>query len=147
VIDVCPCGGGVYAECCGRYLESDARAPTAGALMRSRYTAYALGKFAYLYATGPEHTPAPGPQPRWLGLEVRGVRRGGVLDREGTVEFVATYELGGHGERMHEVSRFERDADGRWIYVGGEARPAKPVGRNEVCPCGSRRKFKRCCGR
>ena len=40
--DRCPCGTGeTYDECCGRYLADGRRAPTAEALMRSRYTAFA----------------------------------------------------------------------------------------------------------
>jgi SEC-C motif-containing protein len=43
---LCPCGSDnkKYTDCCGRYLDGGEAAPTAEALMRSRYTAYALGR-------------------------------------------------------------------------------------------------------
>ena len=47
----CPCGSGKsYAVCCG-LLHTGAAAPTAEALMRSRYSAYGLGLEPYLLAT------------------------------------------------------------------------------------------------
>ena len=48
----CPCGGGeTLEECCGRYLSGEAKAPTAEALMRSRYTAVTKGQVDYLFET------------------------------------------------------------------------------------------------
>ena len=37
-----------YAACCARYIEEKLPAPSAEALMRSRYTAFALGDIDYL---------------------------------------------------------------------------------------------------
>ncbi|OQS40778.1 YchJ family protein [Chromobacterium haemolyticum] len=120
----CPCGlGGYYAACCGRYLsEGGEPAPTAVALMRSRYTAYARGDEAYLLASW---HPSTRPQAldlaadagvvKWLGLEVLATEAGG----EGWVEFAARYKVSGKAERMRERSRFARE-DGRWFYVSGE---------------------------
>lgn len=89
--------------------------------MRSRYTAYVLGDAAYLRATwDPATCPAdvmPDPATRWLGLEVRGHRTVGADQAE--VEFVARYRMQGRGGRLHERSRFRRDAHGRWLYVDG----------------------------
>ena len=59
-----------------------------------------------------------------------------------------------HGRpvRLHEVSRFVREHS-RWQYLDGRIipadRPAARVktGRNDPCPCGSGRKYKKCCGR
>ena len=131
--------------CCGRFIDGDAHAPTAEALMRSRYTAYARGALDYLHATGSGGDPDTAPV--WTGLEIVSTARGGVADTEGTVEFVASYVVDGRRHALHEASRFERGAEGRWFYVGGEVRGPRKVGRNEPCPCGSGRKFKRCCGR
>jgi len=48
----CPCGSGrQYSECCGVYISGKAKAPTAEALMRSRYTAYALHDIDYALKT------------------------------------------------------------------------------------------------
>jgi SEC-C motif domain protein len=94
-------------------------APTAEALMRSRYTAYVLGLSAYLLDTWhPRTRPTEiAPQPpglRWIGLEVR--RHRPIDDEHATVEFVARGKLGGRADRMHVTSRFER-LEGRWLYV------------------------------
>jgi len=88
--------------------------------MRSRYSAYVLGLDAYLLATWhPSTRPASiGLEPgvKWLGLEVR--RHAPDGDRA-VVEFVARNKLGGRARRLHETSRFVREA-GRWSYVDGD---------------------------
>ena len=123
----CPCGlAATYAACCGRYHNGLplVPAPTAEALMRSRYSAYVLGCGDYLLATWHastrpitlENNP---PGLRWLGLDVR---RAAVQDgTHATVEFVARGKLGGRAQRLHEVSRFVFE-DGRWFYLDGELR-------------------------
>jgi SEC-C motif domain protein len=121
-IDACPCGGGAYAGCCGRYVDGGEAAPNAETLMRSRYTAYTLGRESYLLATWYASTRPPTldldstPAPKWLGLEVK--RHQQQDDGHAIVEFVARYKVGGRALRMHEVSRFVRE-DGRWYYVDG----------------------------
>lgn len=123
----CPCGRGpALAACCGRWIDGPQAlaAPDAAALMRSRYTAYTLGRLDYLRDTWhPRTRPADlPPLPdglRWLGLEVR---RHTVQDADhAVVEFVARSKLGGRADRLHETSRFER-VDGRWLYVDGDTR-------------------------
>jgi SEC-C motif domain protein len=94
-------------------------APTAEALMRSRYSAHVLGLTQYLQdtwhpRTRPTSIAPPPPGLRWIGLEVR---KHAPIDAEhATVEFVARSKLGGRADRMHVTSRFER-VDGRWLYV------------------------------
>jgi SEC-C motif domain protein len=113
----CPCGlGSSYDDCCGRLHRGEAQAGTAEQLMRSRYSAFAVGDEPYLLrswhpSTRPPSVDATGV--RWLRLQVLGSSGGHLLDREGTVEFVATHE----GGELHEVSRFVR-LDGNWVYVG-----------------------------
>lgn len=116
----CPCGSGQpYAACCGRWHAGEP-APTAEALMRSRYSAYVLGLADYLLATWHVATrpaaldDAPA---RWLGLEVNRHETTGA--DSAVVEFVARYRDGGRGHRLHETSRFVREGD-RWYYVDGE---------------------------
>jgi SEC-C motif domain protein len=119
----CPCGAPLsYADCCGRWHDGQCRlqAPTAEALMRSRYSAYVFGRDDYLLETWHAGTrpTAIAPQPpglRWIGLEVR--KQVPIDDDHATVEFVARSKLGGRADRLHEISRFER-VDGRWLYVG-----------------------------
>jgi SEC-C motif-containing protein len=130
--DPCPCGRTgdrgaprAYAGCCGRYIDhwDDAPAPDAESLMRSRYTAFVRGHADYLRATWHASTrPATldlDPGARWLGLEVRGHQATGPEQAE--VEFVARYRVGGRAVRLHERSRFVREA-GRWYYVDGDIR-------------------------
>ena len=51
-MSLCPCGSGrPYEECCETYIEGRETAPTAEALMRSRYAAHTLGKYDYLNET------------------------------------------------------------------------------------------------
>ena len=155
----CPCQSGLAFEaCCGPVL-AGSPAPTALALMRSRYTAYARGDVAHLARTlAPEHragfdiadVSAGMRETQWLGLEILDTVDGGADDSTGIVEFVARFRSQGQMRALHERSRFRREAaDGGWVYVDGETavQPAKKPGRNEPCPCGSGRKFKQCCGR
>ncbi|MCZ2858966.1 YchJ family protein [Blastococcus sp. VKM Ac-2987] len=117
----CPCGTGLpYAECCGPRHDGTAPAATAEQLMRSRYSAFALGDAAYLLASWHSTTrPAsvePDPAVRWTGLDVLATTGGGLLAAEGTVEFRAWYVAGGERGSQHEVSRFARE-DGAWRYL------------------------------
>ncbi len=124
----CPCGrtdargrAMAYAACCGRYLDHDTPAPDAECLMRSRYSAFVLGRVAYLEASWHASTRPTGltlePGQKWLGLEVKRHR---VIDADhAEVEFVARSRLSGRGVRLHETSRFVREG-GRWYYVDGE---------------------------
>ncbi|WP_116104581.1 YchJ family protein [Rhodococcus globerulus] len=121
---LCPCGtGNSVADCCGKYLEGGASAPTAETLMRSRYTAFALMDTDYLKRTWhPDHRPATldlDPHQRWTGLEILSTERGSLFDSDGTVEFRAHYSYGNERGNLHERSRFAR-IDGRWLYVDGD---------------------------
>jgi len=119
----CPCGSGQrLADCCGRYHEGSA-APSAEALMRSRYSAYVLAREPYLLATWHASTRparldlASDETSKWLGLEIK--RHASTGTDSAVVEFVARYKIGGRAHRLHETSRFVRE-DGRWYYVDGE---------------------------
>jgi SEC-C motif-containing protein len=114
----CPCGLGLaYEECCGPAHDGTAP-PTAEALMRSRYSAFALARPDYLLAPWhPDTRPAtidPDPGTTWTGLTVLAAS-GGLLDTEGEVEFVARYVADNRRGRLHERSRFLRH-DGAWKY-------------------------------
>jgi SEC-C motif-containing protein len=119
----CPCGSALaYAACCARFHRGPEQAPTAEALMRSRYSAFALGLHDYLLATWHASTRPAALEPdppglKWLGLEVR---KHVPQDADhATVEFVARSKLGGRAQRLHETSRFVREG-GRWFYVDGD---------------------------
>lgn len=118
----CPCGGLAFDACCGRYIDGGELPPTAEALMRSRYTAFVRQNAPYLLDTWAARTrPATldfDDAPQWLGLQVKAhLQRD---DAHAEVEFVARYKVGGRAHRLHERSRFERTADGRWRYIDGD---------------------------
>ena len=127
--------------------------------MRSRYTAYVRGNIDHVVAT---HDPATratvdvaaitrwSRDSAWLGLEILDTRGGGPDDDTGIVEFIARGATLGTPFAQRERSRFRR-VEGAWKYVDGVAAGvpttvAATPGRNEVCPCGSGKKYKRCHG-
>ncbi|MBI9074152.1 MAG: YchJ family protein [Desulfatibacillum sp.] len=157
----CPCGSEKeYEACCQPLIKGEAEAKTAEALMRSRYTAYSLAEIEYIGATiDPERNEdfdeksardwAENSQ--WHGLEVVSTRKGGEDDETGQVEFIASYTQSNARTKHHELAEF-RKIDGKWFFVDGEAVAPKPVkrdtpkvGRNDPCPCGSGKKYKKCC--
>ena len=117
----CPCGlGEDYDSCCGR-LHAGAPAPTAESLMRSRYSAFALGDVGYLlrtwHPTGRPRSLTLDPALQWTRLAVLETRDGGLFDATGTVRFRAMYLQDGRRGVLAETSRFVRQ-DGSWTYVG-----------------------------
>ena len=119
----CPCGSGAaYAACCEPLHSGAAVATTAVQLMRSRYSAFAVGHVDYLLATWhPATRPATlelDPMLEWRRLRIRSVTAGGQDDDSGTVEFVAHYWDSGRSQygRQQENSSFARQ-DGRWFYI------------------------------
>lgn len=151
----CPCGSQkALADCCGPYIQSQS-APTAEALMRSRYTAYCLGQIDYLIATHHPLHRAPDSyrqiadtirRSTWLGLRVLDTQQGQPEDKTGVVEFVAAYRDGKRTAQIHERSRF-RQQRGRWLYLEGDLLPPLRPKGSEPCWCGSGKPFKRCHGR
>jgi SEC-C motif domain protein len=123
----CPCGSGkTYDQCCGPFHAGREAAPTAEALMRSRFSAYALGDASYLLDTWhPSNRPARldiDDSTEWRRLHIVDAERGGPADDTGVVEFVARYTHDGNGGSMRERSEFVRDA-GRWFYTQGTIAP------------------------
>lgn len=166
ITDKCPCGSGLpFEECCEPYLLGRAKAPTATALMRARYSAYAFGSVDFLYqSSGPrvraefdaEGCKRWSESSVWTGMEILKTEGGGEDDSEGTVEFIARYtsKQKDSGEfEHHEISQFKK-IDGEWRFIDGEMIGPKPqtretpkIGRNDPCPCGSGKKYKKCCGK
>ena len=126
----CPCQSGLALHlCCAPRIDGEDPAQDAEALMRSRYTAYALGEAGYLLQTWHASTrPATldldeGGVARWIGLKVLHHIVTGT--DSAMVEFIARYRHGGRAHRLHERSRFIRE-DGRWFYIDGEIDPPQP---------------------
>ena len=147
----CPCGSGrAFAECCEPALRGTQPAPTAEALMRSRYTAYVRGDVSYLLTSWhPRTRPVSlelADQPVWERLVITNTQAGAVGDKNGQVEFAAYYRSAETAGCLREISRFISE-QGRWFYLdASQPDTAKTPGRNELCSCGSGKKFKRCCG-
>ncbi|MDF3337109.1 YchJ family metal-binding protein [Mycolicibacterium septicum] len=121
----CPCGSGDgYAHCCGPLHRDDLAAGTAIALMRSRFSAFAIGDADYLLATWHHAT-----RPKtlrlddtiiWRRLQIVDTEAGGASDEVGVVEFRAQYVTNGERRILHERSRFARTGDGTWRYLDGQ---------------------------
>ncbi|MGY1455118.1 YchJ family protein [Streptomyces sp. SS8] len=126
----CPCGlPARYADCCGRFHRGQAAAPTAEALMRSRYSAFAVRDRAYLLRTWhPDTAPErleTDPDTRWRRLEILGATGGSPFHAEGTVSFRAHYSERGREGVMEEHSRFVRHA-GAWVYLDASGSSGRP---------------------
>ncbi|ELY5813596.1 YchJ family protein [Cronobacter turicensis] len=148
---LCPCGSALeYSLCCQPYLSGNKSAALASQLMRSRYCAFVMKNAQYLIKTwhpaceadrfradieaGFAHT-------QWLGLTIF-EEAPGHTESEAYVSFVARFQENGKSGAIIERSRFLSE-EGRWYYIDG----VRPVfGRNDPCPCGSGKKFKKCCG-
>jgi SEC-C motif-containing protein len=158
----CPCGSGQpYADCCAPLINGEAQAQSAEALMRARYSAHVNSEIDYIHDTTlasrrdnfnrarllnwTQHA-------QWLGLEILDTTDGMPEDTTGTVEFIARYREKGKRVNHHEIAEFTKE-DGRWFFKDGNPpkaeqfiRQGPKVGRNDPCPCGSGKKYKKCCG-
>ena len=128
--------------------------------MRSRYTAYTLHDMPYLAATlhpgqRNDYDEAGAAkwarESEWEGLEI--VNVSDLTEHSGKVEFRARYRRDGQQLAHHELAEFRKSGgtwyfyDGRMVGPGQYTRETPKVGRNNPCPCGSGRKYKKCCGR
>lgn len=157
----CPCcSGKEFSQCCSPVIQQQS-APTALALMRSRYTAHQLAHVDYLYDTihsknrkrySKTEIEKWAKESSWQKLEIISVEHGKLHDRRGIVEFKAYFrDVQGKDHVHHERSNFLKD-NGQWFYVDGTLNPKatqlqKKVSRNDPCPCGSGLKYKKCCGK
>jgi SEC-C motif-containing protein len=161
LMDPCPCGSKkTYQACCEPLHSGHEAAQSAEALMRARYSAYVKAQVAFiLETTHPSQRDQYTDQgirrwarnSEWRGLTILATEDGTAGDDTGTVEFVAEYFDKGRRQRHHEIAQFRR-LEGTWYFYDGQApapqtvvRSTPKVGRNAPCPCGSGRKFKKCC--
>lgn len=138
-----------------------ANAKTAEAVMRARYSAYVVGNVSFLKTSIPardrgnfdaEATKKWAANSTWLGLEVLHTHAGQPSDNVGIVEFKAYYVEDGEEFVHEEIAYFEKFEE-RWYFTKGElphqgtrTNDSPKVGRNDPCPCGSGKKYKKCCG-
>ncbi len=109
-------------------------------LMKSRYEAFVKEDWEYLAKTSLHQSiqDLSIMEPiEWLSLEI-------LNSHDDIVEFKAYYKEEQNIKVLHEKSSFVK-VDGEWKYKDGELFNSK-VERNHSCPCGSGKKFKKCCG-
>lgn len=128
MFEPCPCGGGrTYLACCARLHDGRAEAASPEALMRARYSAFALRNAAYLLKTWAAET-RPTSLGRlddrdWLGLTIEHAPPPSDHAGEavGVVRFAARWRDPATASKgvLRETSRFRRE-HGLWLYVDGE---------------------------
>ncbi len=161
--ELCPCRSGkMYGDCCAPILEGTSRAETAEALMRARYSAYVTEHIPFLKMSSTRAIQEEFDEvactnwsraAEWHGLEIVRTEAGQKDDKKGLVEFRAIYTANGELCNHHEVSTFVKESDG-WKFEDGQlvgetpiTREEPKIGRNDPCPCGSGKKYKKCCGK
>jgi len=158
----CICGIGDSTEThCLPIIRGEKKAETAEELMRARYSAYALGEVDFILKSHTadagkdvdrKSTEAWSKHSKWQGLEIVSTEAGGPNDETGVVEFVARYKVKNIAIEHRERAKFEKQ-NGKWLFAEGEQIVGPPVkhegprvGRNDPCPCGSGKKYKKCHG-
>ncbi len=129
----CPCHSGIkYKKCCRPFHTGAQQVEAPEQLLRSRYSAYAIGEANYIMATThPDHEEAQKPEPQWrqeLGLFARhttftslDIQQQSYTPGEDTgwIVFAAGLEQNGQNASFREKSIFER-IDGTWLYASAE---------------------------
>lgn len=125
--------------------------------MRSRYAAFVCHNLDYIEATNTEEAAVTFarstmetslPDTKWLGLEIGEVTE---TETDATVRFSFRYSYKERDQIQVEIARFVR-SEKLWLYDSSEVNPKSPpvrvvqIGRNDPCPCGSGKKYKKCCG-
>ena len=130
--------------------------------MRARYSSYVTGDIEFLKTSAVKAVQEQfneadsrtwSKAAKWHGLEIIRTEKGGPRNKTGVVEFRALYTANGEFCNHHEVSKFVRQGK-EWKFADGElvgetptVREEPKVGRNDPCPCGSGKKYKKCCGK
>ncbi len=156
----CPCGSGAtFADCCERVIKGEREPETAEELMRARYSAFVAGAIDFIVESTHSRTRGEVDIPYttewsknsvWQGLQILETKD--VDENKGLVSFEAKFSQQGAEQVHREKSVFERE-NGQWRFVTGDELKNPTVryetprpGRNEPCPCGSGKKYKKCCG-
>jgi SEC-C motif-containing protein len=159
-IQICPCGSSSnFADCCRQIINGEREPLTAEELMRARYSAFVTGEIDFIVASTHSRTRREIDIPsitqwsqtsNWLGLQI--IEQKIIDDNKTYLSFQANFSQAGKDQIHREKSLFERE-NGKWRFVSGEELKNPTVryeaprpGRNEPCPCGSGKKYKKCCG-
>lgn len=122
-MDLCYCcSQKIFKDCCEPFIKGFKKAPTAEALMRSRYSAYATHQADYLVGTTHVSQRALHSKEdillwatcnQWQKLEI-------LKSSPTTIEFKAYYlDQNKQSHVHHELSTFTQE-EGVWFYVDGE---------------------------
>lgn len=159
-IEICPCGSGAsFAACCEPIIKGTRESETAEELMRARYSAFATQAIDFIIESTHTRTRNEidlafirewSETSTWQGLEILEVKQ--VNENKAFVSFEAQFTQSGEDHRHREKSLFERE-NGEWRFVTGDELKNPTVryetprpGRNDPCPCGSGKKYKKCHG-
>jgi SEC-C motif-containing protein len=159
--ELCPCGSGAsFADCCEPIIKGTRESETAEELMRARYSAFVTQAIDFIVASTHARTRKEidlefirewSETSTWRGLEIVETRQ--VNENKAFVSFEARFTNQEGEDQLHrEKSLFERE-NGQWKFVTGDELKnptvmyeTPPPGRNDPCPCGSGRKYKKCHG-
>ena len=158
--EICPCGSGIlFSECCEPIIKGARESETAEELMRARYSAFVTHAIDFVVASTHSRTRKDvdltfirewSENSTWHGLEILETKQ--VNENKAFVSFEAQFTQGGEEQRHRERSLFERE-NGEWRFVTGDELKnptvryeTPPPGRNDPCPCGSGKKYKKCHG-
>lgn len=148
-----------FQECCEPYLKGIKEPQSAQKLMRARYSAYVTSHIDFIEQTQTLNDDEEfdrmeatswSRNSKWLGLEILDTKDGGKDDNKGIVEFIAHFEDKDGKHAHHEVSLFHK-IEGKWMFHQSLTPKNRPyvretkIGRNDPCPCGSQKKYKKCC--
>ena len=159
--DPCPCESGLsLGTCCGQYFDGIIFPSTPEQLLRSRYVAHVTHNHKYLIDTTHEHYKHEESeaditkwidQLEWKGFTILTSLGGKEKDTTASIAFIVHFLVNGTPQEMKETAHFIKE-NGRWLYTYGDVeghityrREQPKVGRNELCPCGSGKKYKKCC--
>ena len=161
-MNVCHCGSNKsFEDCCQPLLKEKKKAKTAEELMRARYSAFVEKEIDFIMnSVSPDQTDVMNREAvikwaktKWVKLEIINTEKGLEKDSSGTVEFKA-YSMADTVTQVHHEKASFVKKKGKWFFEDGEPisqeqikRESPKVGRNESCPCGSGKKFKKCCGK
>ncbi len=159
-MELCSCGSGIgYEKCCRPFHKFDSIPKTALACMMARYCAFVKLEMDFLEKSynpdklegyDRDSTFRWAKESAWKGLEIVECLNGQESDEEGVVEFKAKYVSGGSEYIHHEKAKFLK-REGVWFFMDGDIqndsikRVSPKIGRNDACPCGSGKKYKKCC--